>query len=42
MSIRRVVQIVAFVTALAFAFAGPVTSGTAWACTPTDTGGFCP
>jgi hypothetical protein len=41
MSIRRFVQIVAFVSALAFAFASPVTSNTAYACDPTGSPGLC-
>jgi len=42
MSIRRIVQIVAFITALAFAFASPVASNTAYACDPNSSGGgFC-
>jgi hypothetical protein len=41
MSIRRIVQIVAFLSALAFAFASPVASGTAYACDPMGSSGFC-
>jgi hypothetical protein len=40
MSIRRVIQVIAFLSALAFAFASPVSSGTAYACDP-QTIGFC-
>jgi hypothetical protein len=42
MSIRRIVQIIAFVSALAFAFAAPVSGGVAVACDPGISGGFCP
>ena len=41
MSIRRAVQIVAFLAALAFAFASPVASSTAYACDPHGSTGFC-
>jgi hypothetical protein len=42
MSIRRIVQIIAFISALAFAFASPVASNTAYACDPNSGGGgFC-
>jgi hypothetical protein len=42
MSIRRLVQIVAFVSALAFAFASPVASTTAYApCDPSTGSGYC-
>jgi hypothetical protein len=41
MSIRRLVQIIAFVSALAFALASPVASNTAYACDPSGTPGFC-
>jgi hypothetical protein len=41
MSIRRFVQIVAFLSALAFAFASPVASNTASACDPTGSSGLC-
>ena len=42
MSIRRIVQIIAFVSALAFAFASPVSSNTAYACDPNSgVGGLC-
>ena len=41
MSIRRVIQIVTFVTALAFAFASPIASTSAIACDPQSSGGFC-
>ncbi len=41
MSIRRIVQIAAFVTALVFAFASPVASNTAYACDPHGSSGFC-
>jgi hypothetical protein len=41
MSIRRFVQIIAFISALAFAFASPVSSNTAYACDPQGSGGFC-
>jgi hypothetical protein len=42
MSIRRIVQIIAFLSALAFAFASPVASSTAYACDPNSGGGgFC-
>jgi hypothetical protein len=39
MSIRRFVQIIAFISALAFAFASPVASNTAYACDPNSGGG---
>jgi hypothetical protein len=41
MSIRRIVQIIAFISALAFAFASPVASNTAYACDPHGSSGFC-
>jgi hypothetical protein len=41
MSIRRAIQIVAFLSALAFAFASPVASNTAYACDPMGSGGLC-
>jgi len=41
MSIRRIVQIIAFLSALAFAFAAPVASSTAYACDPTGSSGLC-
>ncbi len=41
MSIRRIVQIVAFLTALAFAFASPAATSTAYACDPMGNSGFC-
>ena len=41
MSIRRFVQIIAFISALAFAFASPVASSTAYACDPTGSSGLC-
>jgi hypothetical protein len=40
-SIRRIVQIVAFLSALAFAFASPLASSTAYACDPQGSAGFC-
>jgi hypothetical protein len=40
MSIRRIVQIAAFLAALAFAFSSPIASNTAYACDPQSTG-FC-
>jgi hypothetical protein len=42
MSIRRLIQIIAFVSALAFAFASPL-AGTAYAggCDPMGSGGLC-
>ena len=40
MSIRRIVQIVAFLSALAFAFASPVVAN-ASQCDPTGSGGLC-
>jgi hypothetical protein len=41
MSIRRVIQIVAFLSALAFAFAAPIATTTAYACDPMGNGGLC-
>jgi hypothetical protein len=42
MSIRRFVQIIAFVAALAFAFGSPISSTSAYACDPTTSGGgYC-
>jgi hypothetical protein len=41
MSIRRLIQIIAFLSALAFAFASPVASSTAYACDPHGSPGFC-
>jgi hypothetical protein len=41
MSIRRVIQAIVFVTALAFAFSAPIASSTAYACDPSGGTGFC-
>jgi hypothetical protein len=41
MSIRRFVQIVAFLSALAFAFSAPIATTTAYACDPEGSGGHC-
>jgi hypothetical protein len=42
MSIRRLIQIIAFVSALAFAFASPLSStAEAGSCDPMGSGGFC-
>jgi hypothetical protein len=41
MSIRRIVQIAAFLAALAFAFSSPVASSTAYACDPMGSTGLC-
>ena len=41
MSIRRLIQIVAFLSALAFAFAARITSNTAYACDPEGSPGHC-
>jgi len=39
MSIRRVFQVITFVVALAFSFGA--TSGSAYACDPQGSGGYC-
>jgi len=42
MSIRRAIQIIAFLSALAFAFSSPIASSTAYACDPSGGGGgYC-
>jgi len=41
MSIRRFVQIIAFLSALAFAFSAPVATSTAYACPNGGSGGDC-
>src|SRR2546427_5178150 len=41
MSIRRLVQLIVFISALAIGFAGPISSSTAYACNPEGGGAFC-
>jgi hypothetical protein len=41
MSIRRFVQIVAFLSALALSFAVPVSGAEAGGCPPSGSGGLC-
>ncbi len=41
MSIRRLVQVIAFLGALAISFSAPISGSTAYACPPDDGGGYC-
>jgi len=41
MSIRRVIQIFAFLSALAIAFSAPIATSTAYACPPSGSAGDC-
>jgi len=41
MSIRRLVQLAVFISALAIGFASPISSSTAYACNPEGGGGYC-
>jgi hypothetical protein len=41
MSIRRAIQIFAFLSALAIAFSAPIATSTAYACPPSGSAGDC-